>query len=89
VIIKQAQYREDGGPVDAECGCLTCRTYSRAYLRHLFVAGEMLYSTLATIHNLSYYLDIMRRMREAIVLGTFPAFLKSAQAMAAGQTDAG
>jgi len=89
VIIKQAQYREDGSPVDAECGCLTCRTYSRAYLRHLFVAGEMLYSTLATIHNLAYYLDIMRRMRESIVLGTFPAFLKSAQAMAAGQTDAG
>lgn len=89
VIIKQAQYREDGSPVDAECGCLTCRTYSRAYLRHLFVAGEMLYSTLATIHNLAYYLDIMRGMREAIVLGTFPAFLKSAQAMAAGQTDAG
>jgi queuine tRNA-ribosyltransferase len=45
----------------------------------LFVAGEMLYSTLATIHNLAHYLDIMRRMREAIVLGTFPAFLKASQ----------
>jgi queuine tRNA-ribosyltransferase len=79
VIIKQAQYRDDASPVDAECACLTCRTYSRAYLRHLFVAGEMLYSTLATIHNLAHYLDIMRRMREAIVLGTFPAFLTAAQ----------
>jgi queuine tRNA-ribosyltransferase len=89
VVIKQARYRDDAGPVDPQCGCLTCRTYSRAYLRHLFVAGEMLYSMLATIHNLAYYLDIMRRMREAIVLGTFPAFLKSAHAMAAGETDAG
>ncbi len=82
VIIKQARYRDDPAPVDAACGCMTCRTYSRAYLRHLFVAGEMLYGMLATIHNLAYYLDIMRRMREAIVLGTFPAFLKSAQGMA-------
>jgi len=82
VIIKQAQYRDDRGPVDSECGCLTCRTYSRAYLRHLFVAGEMLFSTLATIHNLAYYLDIMRRMREAIVLGTFPAFLRAVQGTA-------
>lgn len=89
VVIKQARYREDAGPVDPRCGCLTCRTYSRAYLRHLFVAGEMLYSMLATIHNLAFYLDIMRRMREAIVLGTFPAFLKSAHAMAAGEADAG
>jgi queuine tRNA-ribosyltransferase len=89
VVIKQARYRDDAGPVDEQCGCLTCRTYSRAYLRHLFVAGEMLFSTLATIHNLFYYLDIMRRMREAIVLGTFPAFLKSAQEMSTGQADAG
>jgi queuine tRNA-ribosyltransferase len=77
LIIKQAQYREDPRPLDPACGCLTCRSYSRAYLRHLFVAGEMLYSTLATIHNIAHYLDIMRRMRESIVLGTFPAFLQS------------
>jgi queuine tRNA-ribosyltransferase len=87
LIIKQAQYREDPDPIDPECDCLTCRTYSRAYLRHLFVAGEMLYSTLATIHNLAHYLDIMRRMREAIVLGTFPAFLKAVQGtVLAGET---
>ena len=90
LIIKQAQYREDSDPIDPECGCLTCRTYSRAYLRHLFVAGEMLYSMLATIHNLAHYLDIMRRMREAIVLGTFPAFLKAAQGTAmAGEAPTG
>lgn len=86
LIIKQAQYRDDASPPDPACRCLTCRSYSRAYLRHLFMAGEMLYSTLATIHNLAHYLDIMRQMRESIVLGTFPAFLRlvRASSLAAG-----
>jgi queuine tRNA-ribosyltransferase len=75
VIIKQARYKNDPAPLDAKCGCSTCRTYSRAYLRHLFQAGEMLFSTLATIHNLKYYLDMMRQMREAILLGRFRDFL--------------
>ena len=75
VIIKQARYKDDAGPVDAACRCITCRTYSRAYLRHLFQAGEMLFSTLATIHNLKYYLDMMRQMRQAILLGRFRAYL--------------
>jgi queuine tRNA-ribosyltransferase len=75
VIIKQARYKDDPAPLDANCHCLTCRTYSRAYLRHLFQAGEMLFSTLATIHNLKYYLDMMRQMRQAILLGRFRAFL--------------
>jgi queuine tRNA-ribosyltransferase len=77
LVIKQARFREDPRPVDETCRCYTCRTFSRAYLRHLFVAGEMLFSTLATIHNLTHYLDIMRQMREGIVLGTFPEFLES------------
>ncbi len=77
VIIKQAQYREDPRPLDPACSCYTCRTFSRAYLRHLFQAGEILFSTLATLHNLAHYLDIARRMREAIVLGAFPAFLSA------------
>jgi len=77
VIIKQARYRRDPEPLDANCQCITCRTYSRAYLRHLFQAGEMLFSTLATIHNLKYYLDIMRQMRQAILLGRFRDFLYS------------
>jgi queuine tRNA-ribosyltransferase len=77
VIIKQARYKSDPAPVDAKCRCLTCRNYSRAYLRHLFQAGEMLFSTLATIHNLKYYLDMMRQMREAILLGRFRAYLDS------------
>jgi len=75
VIIKQARYKDDPRPPDEQCGCSTCRRYSRAYLRHLFQAGEMLYSTLATIHNTWRYLDIMRRIRQAILLGTFPECL--------------
>jgi queuine tRNA-ribosyltransferase len=77
VIIKQARYKDDPAPLDPDCPCLTCRTYSRAYLRHLFQAGEMLFSTLATIHNLKYYLDMMRQMRQAILLGRFRAYLDS------------
>jgi queuine tRNA-ribosyltransferase len=77
LVIKHAAYREDPRPVDPSCGCYTCRNFSRAYLRHLFLAGEMLFSTLATIHNLRRYLDIMRRMREAIGSGTFPEYLNA------------
>ena len=72
VVIKQAQYKEDPGPVDESCSCYTCRNFSRAYLRHLFLAGEMTFSTLATLHNLRRYLDIMRQMRQAILVGEFP-----------------
>jgi queuine tRNA-ribosyltransferase len=82
VVIKQARYRDDSGPLDPACPCYTCANFSRAYLRHLFQAGEMLFSTLATLHNLSHYLDIMRRMREAILLGTFPEFLASVRSAA-------
>lgn len=76
VIIKQAQYRDDPGPPDPECTCYTCRHFSRAYLRHLFQAGEMLFSTLATLHNLRWYLDILRQIRHSILLGTFPDLLR-------------
>ena len=76
IQIKQARFREDGAPLDPACACYTCRNFSRAYLRHLFLAEELLFATLATIHNLSYYLDIMRSMRQAIVLGTFPDYLR-------------
>jgi queuine tRNA-ribosyltransferase len=75
VIIKHAQYKEDPSPLDAKCPCYTCRNFSRAYLRHLFQAGEILFSILATIHNLQRYLDIMREIRQAILLGTFPQYL--------------
>jgi queuine tRNA-ribosyltransferase len=77
VVIKQAQYKEDARPVDPSCSCYTCRNFSRAYLRHLFLAGEITFSTLATLHNLKRYLDIMREIRQAIILGRFPEFLKA------------
>ena len=69
--IKNARYAEDLAPPDPACGCYTCRNFSRAYLRHLFVAGEMTAATLNTIHNLYFYLDSMRRIRDAIEFGTF------------------
>jgi queuine tRNA-ribosyltransferase len=75
LIIKQARYRDDPLPLDSQCPCYTCRTYSRAYLRHLFQAGEILFATLATIHNLKHYLDRMRQIRQSILLGSFPALL--------------
>jgi queuine tRNA-ribosyltransferase len=72
--IKQARYAEDPRPPDPDCGCYTCRRYSRAYLRYLFVAGEMTAATLNTLHNIHFYLDTMRRMREAIMFGSFEKF---------------
>jgi queuine tRNA-ribosyltransferase len=74
INIKNACHVEDDGPVDPACGCYTCRTFSRAYLRHLFMAGEMTSGVLNTLHNLFFYLDTMRRVREAIAFGTFEKF---------------
>jgi queuine tRNA-ribosyltransferase len=66
ISIKQARYTEDGGPVDETCACYTCRHYSRAYLRHLYLSKEILSSRLNTIHNLYYYINLLRKIREAI-----------------------
>ncbi len=77
VVIKQAQYKEDPRPLDPACACYTCRNFSRAYLRHLFQAGEILFAMLGTLHNLRHYLDIMRRIRQSILLGTYPEFLEA------------
>jgi queuine tRNA-ribosyltransferase len=68
--IKNAEYADDTGPLDPQCTCYTCRTFSRAYLRHLFLAREMTAGTLNTLHNLHFYLDTMKRVREAIVFST-------------------
>ena len=76
VVIKQAQYKEDAGPIDPDCGCYTCRSFSRAYLRHLFLASEITFSVLATLHNLRRYLDIMGEIRQAILVEKFPAYLR-------------
>jgi len=72
IVIKHARYREDQAPIDELCDCYTCRNYSRAYLRHLFVSGEILGLILNTIHNLRHYLRLMERIREAIAAGRFP-----------------
>ena len=74
MVIKNARYAEDPAPPDPDCACYTCRHFSRAYLRHLYIAGEMTAATLNSIHNLFFYLDLMRRIREAIVFGTFDRF---------------
>jgi queuine tRNA-ribosyltransferase len=74
INIRNARYAEDDGPLDPECGCYTCRRHSRAYLRHLYMAGEMSAGALNTLHNLSFYLDTMRRIREAILFRTFEKF---------------
>jgi queuine tRNA-ribosyltransferase len=79
VIIKQAQYKDDPRPVDEACACYTCRHFSRAYLRHLFLAGEITFSVLATLHNLRRYLDIMRQIRQSILVGRLPELLKAAR----------
>jgi queuine tRNA-ribosyltransferase len=69
--IKNARYAGDDSPPDSRCGCYTCRNFSRAYLRHLFNAGEMTGSTLNTLHNINFYIDTIREIREAIVFGSF------------------
>jgi queuine tRNA-ribosyltransferase len=74
ISIRNAQYRADGRPPDPRCACFTCRTASRAYLRHLHLAGEMTAATLLTIHNLAFYLDTLRQMRHSLRLGRFEAF---------------
>jgi queuine tRNA-ribosyltransferase len=72
--IKNAKYAEDDRPLDPRCRCYTCRTHSRAYLRHLYMANEMAAGALNTLHNLSFYLDTMRAIRDAIVFRTFDRF---------------
>jgi queuine tRNA-ribosyltransferase len=69
VSIKQARYTQDAGPLDPNCGCRVCQRYSRAYLRHLYASNEVLAQVLNTLHNLSFYLDTMRRVRHSIRLG--------------------
>jgi queuine tRNA-ribosyltransferase len=74
VVISNARYRDDPDPPDPECTCDTCRTFSRAYLRHLYLCKEILYSRLATLHNLHFTIQLVRRAREAIVAGNYGEF---------------
>ncbi len=74
IAIKNAQYADDPRPLDGECGCVTCRTVSRAYLRHLFVGGEIAGLVYNTIHNVFFYLDLMAKVRQAIASNSFATF---------------
>jgi queuine tRNA-ribosyltransferase len=74
VLIKNARYAMDQRPPDPSCSCSVCRRYTRAYLRHLFAAGELTAAILATHHNVHFYLDLMRQIREAIEFGNLANF---------------
>jgi queuine tRNA-ribosyltransferase len=74
INIRNAKYAEDDRPLDPACGCYTCRRHSRAYLRHIYMAGEMTAGALNTLHNLTFYLDTMRRIRDAIAFRSFDKF---------------
>lgn len=74
VLIKSARYAADARPPDPNCSCSVCRRYTRAYLRHLFAAGELTAAILATHHNVHFYLDLMRQIREAIEFGNLANF---------------
>jgi queuine tRNA-ribosyltransferase len=76
VSIKQARFREDSKPLDPECQCNTCQHYSRAYLRHLYLSGEILGMRLNTLHNLHFFLNLMKNERNAILENRFAAFKK-------------
>jgi queuine tRNA-ribosyltransferase len=82
VIIKHARYKDDERPIDENCRCYTCSRYSRSYLRHLFLSGEILYASLATRHNVRRYLDIMGEIRHAIISFSFPEYLRCVRSAA-------
>jgi queuine tRNA-ribosyltransferase len=74
VSIKRNEYRNDPAPLDPECDCYTCKNYTKAYLRHLFMTGELLGHRLNTVHNVHFYMKLMERMRSAIESGTWETF---------------
>jgi queuine tRNA-ribosyltransferase len=80
VLIKNARYAQDQRPLDPACSCSVCKRYSRAYLRHLFAAGELTAAILATHHNVHFYLDLLRQIREAIEFGNLAKFSSEVQA---------
>ncbi len=84
VRIRNARYQADESPIDPECGCYTCRHYSRAYLRHLDRCHEILGARLNTIHNLYYYQELMQGLRRAVETGCLAAFITDFRALRAG-----
>ncbi|MBQ7607612.1 MAG: tRNA guanosine(34) transglycosylase Tgt [Desulfovibrionaceae bacterium] len=76
INIKRREFAEDDSPLDPDCSCYTCRTFSKSYLRHLYVSHELLSFRLNSLHNLTYYLNLVREAREAILQGSFPSFYR-------------
>ena len=74
ISIKRQEFKEDPSPLDPECSCSTCTNYSKGYLRHLFMTGEILGARLNTLHNLHFYFQLMRGAREAIQNGTWSEY---------------
>jgi queuine tRNA-ribosyltransferase len=88
VVIKNARFRDDGQPLDEQCACYTCRNYSRAYLRHLYMAKEILSYRLNTLHNLFYFTTLLEGLRHALREGTFAKFRNNFyRELADGYTD--
>ena len=85
--IKNERFKLDERPIDPGCDCPVCRNFSRAYLRHLFVAGEMLAMRLAVMHNLYFYNDLVRRIRDALDAGQFAAFRAEYSEKLSGRAD--
>ena len=83
--LRNSQYQQDTRPIDEQCGCYTCRHYSRAYLRHLDKCGEILGARLNTIHNLYYYQELMQGIRAALDAGRFDAFVREFYALRGGE----
>jgi queuine tRNA-ribosyltransferase len=81
INIANARYKTDTAPIDEGCDCYACRNYSRAYLRHLYMAREILAHRLATIHNIYYYISLMRQMRRSIQKGRYPQFRRNFYAL--------
>ncbi len=81
LVIKNARFADDPRPLDPDCGCPTCRSYSRAVLRHLFVSREVTSVVLLTVHNLFYFLRLMREAREAIMAGRYVEFRSRVEAL--------
>jgi queuine tRNA-ribosyltransferase len=77
LVVKNAAYADDFRPLDPECDCYTCRNFSRAYIRHLFQAGEILAPRLATLHSVTYFQRVMREARNAIMEDRFGAWKKT------------
>ena len=81
INIKRKEFAEDDGPLDPECACYTCRTFSRAYLRHLYVSGEILSFRLNSLHNLTYFLNMVKGARKAILEGRYAEYKARYEAM--------